>query len=244
MKLPALYKKVEQFTFHKLMPAVATVGSLSKSEREAIARQEARYTGLSERFILNYNLVVPAGAFWKELLRKQGKTIGRLDMRYAGIDAMNAGVRPTYSAELEAWDHEFAPAMNYYIRQVLGFNPNLQYNVFGPVHPWPMKNDHVVSQLRKAMEENPALHLFNSQGYFDAACTVAAAQYTLWQLDANGKLKNRITFKAYPSGHMFYIRKKMMIEGNNDLRKFIKNSIPKKGQPIKYNNVPRKNLGN
>jgi carboxypeptidase C (cathepsin A) len=235
LKLSDLYSKVEKFAIQEVLPAVTYGGDLSSSKRQGLAGKIASYTGLSKQFVLNYNLVVPNSAFWKELLRDKGKTVGRLDTRYVGIDSKNGGARPEYSPEIAAWNHSFVPAMNSYIRQDLGFKTKLKYNAWGNVHPWDNSNMHVVDQLRRAMQENPALHLFNQQGYFDNACTVAAAKYTLWQLDASGKLKDRIRFKAYKSGHMLYVRDQSMIQGNKDLRQFIKNSIPKKGQPIKYN---------
>ena len=65
----------------------------------------------------------------------QGKTIGRLDSRYIGIDRKEVGTRPDYSAELTSWEHSFTPAINHYIRKNLNFKTDLKYNVFGPVHP-------------------------------------------------------------------------------------------------------------
>ena len=43
---------------------------------------------------------MPPSFFWKELLRDvNGKTIGRLDSRYLGIDRQEIGTRPDYSPE-------------------------------------------------------------------------------------------------------------------------------------------------
>lgn len=244
-KLSELYPKVEEFTINKLLPALARGGSISDTQKQAIAQQVANYSGLSKQFVLNYNLAVPTSAFWKELLRDQGKTIGRLDSRYVGIDSKNAGSRPEYNAELKSWENAFAPAMNHYIREELGFNPDLQYYVFGPVHPWDRSNNRyhsVGDRLRQAMASNPALNVLDQNGYFDGACDAFTAKYALQQMDANGELAGRIHFKIYKSGHMLYIRKKSMIKGNNDIRQFIKKSVPKPGQPIKYNDVERVDL--
>ena len=57
----------------------------------------------------------------KELLREEGFTIGRLDSRYKGIDKIAGGDRPDYWAELTSWNHSFAPAINYYFKNVLKF---------------------------------------------------------------------------------------------------------------------------
>src|SRR5699024_3222446 len=79
----------EKFTINQYLPAAALGGSISEKKKQEIAGQIARYSGLSKQFILNYNLVVPTSAFWKELLRDQGKMIGRLDSRYVGVDPTN-----------------------------------------------------------------------------------------------------------------------------------------------------------
>ena len=49
--------------------------------------------------------------FWKELLRHEGKNIGRLDSRYLGIDKKETGDAPDYSAELTSWLHSFTPPL-------------------------------------------------------------------------------------------------------------------------------------
>lgn len=241
--LTEIFPEVEQFIFDTYLPAVARSGSLTGAEKEEIAQQVGRYSGLSKQYILNHNLVVSSSSFWKELLRDEGMTIGRLDMRYKGIDEQNAGERSDYNAELLAWENAFTPAMNKYLREDLGFKTDLKYYVFGPVHPW--KRDAVNSgfgfsrfnvgdQLRQAMEANPALQLLNQQGYYDGACDVLSAKYSLWHLDPTGKLQNRIHFTSYKSGHMLYVRKEDMIKGNEELRNFIQNVIPEDGEPIKH----------
>jgi hypothetical protein len=55
----------------------------------------------------------------------------------------------------------------------------------------------------------------------------------MWQMDQNGKLKDRLSFKAYRSGHMMYLRAEDLKTSNDDIREFIKNSLPGKGVPAK-----------
>jgi hypothetical protein len=56
--------------------------------------------GCSEQAVLNHNLAVPTGFFWKELLRDRGLTVGRLDSRYRGVDRADAGERYDYDPAL------------------------------------------------------------------------------------------------------------------------------------------------
>ena len=71
-------------------------------------------------------------------------------------------------------------------------------------------------------------------GYYDGACDYFNAKYNMWQMDPSGKLKDRMTWKGYRSGHMMYLRKEDLASGNEDIRQFIKQSLPKPGQAAKY----------
>ena len=222
--LTDMLPEVEDFTITKLIPALAKGGFISSEERNSLAAQMARYSGLSESSILQNNLDVPTAFFWKDLLRHEGKTIGRLDSRYLGIDGKDIGTRPDYSAELTSWLHSFTPAINHYIRKELKFVTDTKYNMFGPVRPWNNDNDNVREDLRRAMAENPYLKVLFQSGYYDGATTYFNAKYTMWQVDPSGKLKDRFFFEGYRSGHMMYLRNEDLIKANEDLRTFIQNT--------------------
>lgn len=184
--------------------------------------------------ILSYNLNVPTDFFWKELLRDKGFTVGRLDSRYRGVDKMTAGEGPDYNAELTSWLHSFTPAINMYIRNELNYKTDLKYNMFGPVHPWDRSGDNTGENLRQAMAQNPFLHLLVQSGYYDGACDYFNAKYNMWQLDAAGKLQDRMTWEGYRSGHMMYLRKDDLKTANNHIRDFILKALPKPGESAKF----------
>jgi carboxypeptidase C (cathepsin A) len=169
-------------------------GFIDPAKRKEIAAKAARYSGVSEQVFLDRNLAVSTQFFWKELLRDKGFTIGRLDSRYKGIDKATAGESPDYNSELTSWLHSFTPAINYYLRDVLKFKTDLQYNMFGPVHPWDNSNDRTGENLRLAMAENPYMHVMIQSGFYDGATTYFDAKYSMWQMDPSGKLKDRFTF--------------------------------------------------
>ncbi|WMN07289.1 carboxypeptidase [Marivirga arenosa] len=224
----------EDFAINSLMPALAKGGFLSQKEKETIAERMSYYSGLSKESILQHNLDVPTSFFWKELLRdEKGYTIGRLDSRYLGIDKTEAGVSPDYSAELTSWLHSFTPAINSYIREELKFKTDIKYNMFGSVYPWDFENNNTRDNLRKAMAENPYLNVMFQTGYYDGATTYFNSKYTMWQIDPSGKMKDRMSFKGYRSGHMMYLRKSDLETANDDLREFIKKTLPT-GKSAKY----------
>ena len=191
------------------------------------------FIGIPKNVILQQNLDLPTQYFWKELLRDEGRNIGRLDSRYLCIDRTDTGSRPDYSAELTSWLHSFTPAINHYIKNELKFKTDIKYNMFGPVRPWNEENDNTRENLRQAMAQNPYLHVMTQSGYFDGATTYFAAKYSQWQMDPSGKLRDRFSFKGYRSGHMMYLRKEDLIKANDDLRDFIKKTTTN-GKPAKY----------
>ncbi len=214
--------EVEEYAVNDLMPALAKGGFISERERNLVAEKMAYYSGLSAKSILQHNLDVPNSFFWKDLLRdEKGLTVGRLDSRYLGLDKSDAGDRPDTNAELKSWLHSFTPAINYYIREHLNFKTDVKYNMFGPVHPWDKRNDNTRDDLRKAMSTNPYLNVMFQSGYYDGATTYFHAKYTMWQIDPSGKMKERLSFKGYRSGHMMYLRREDLESSNNDLREFI-----------------------
>jgi len=230
----AVLPEVETFTINELIPALSKGGFIDDASRKAIATKMSRYSGLSEKFLLQNNLDVSASQFWKELLRDKGFTIGRLDSRYKGIDKQDAGDGVDYNAELTAWLQAFTPAINIYLRGELNYKTDLKYNMFGPVWPWNSNSNRTGENLRQAMAQNPYLHLLIQSGYFDGACDYFNAKYSLWQLDPSGRLKSRLKWEGYKSGHMMYLRKGDLATATENLRTFIRESTPKPGQPAKY----------
>jgi carboxypeptidase C (cathepsin A) len=231
--LTEMLPEVEDFAINDLIPALAKGGFIQQEERSEIASKMSLYSGLSEKVILQNNLDISTSFFWKELLREEGKTIGRLDSRYLGIDRKDAGMRPDYSAELTSWLHSFTPAINHYIQKELNFKTDIKYNMFGPVRPWNNDNDNNREDLRRAMAENPYMKVLFQSGYYDGATTYFNAKYTMWQVDPSGKMKDRFYFEGYRSGHMMYLRNEDLIKANEDIRTFLKNTAAK-GKPAKY----------
>jgi carboxypeptidase C (cathepsin A) len=217
--------EVEAWTLDTYLPALAKGGSLPDAERQAIARQAARYAGVGAQWYLDHNLRPNVGEFRKELLREEGLTVGRLDARYRGVDRQNAGEGYDFDPAMAAWNHAFAPAINEYIRNDLGFETDMQYYLFGPVRPWGQGStydtDNTGEQLRQAMHENPYLHLLVQSGYYDGGTDYFSAKYVMWNLDPRGEIQDRMWWKGYRSGHMMYLRAEDIVTSNQDIRDFV-----------------------
>jgi carboxypeptidase C (cathepsin A) len=232
--LPEALAESETFSIEELIPALSKGSFISDERKKQLAAKIARYSGLSEKVILEHNLSVPTQFFWKDLLRTQGFTVGRLDSRYKGLDKQAAGERPDFNSELTSWLHSFTPAINYYLRDVLKYKTDVMYNMFGPVSPWDRTNDNTGDNLRQAMAQNPFLHVMIQSGYYDGATTYIDAKYSMWQLDPSGKMKDRLRFEGYRSGHMMYLRSEDLATSNEHIRDFIHKTTPAPGQPAKY----------
>ncbi len=225
--------EVERFTIEEYLPAVARGGSLSGEQRQEIAEKVSHYSGISVREILNHNLTIPTSFFWKDLLRDEGLTVGRLDSRYRGIDRMVAGSSYDHDPALTSWNHSFTPAINHYLREHLGYNTDLKYNIFGPVRPWDMSNDTTADDLRRAMGENPFMHVMVQSGYYDGATDYFSAKYVMWNMDRSGKVQDRLRFEGYRSGHMMYLRQEDLVTSNEHIREFIRESLTD-GESARY----------
>ncbi|MCJ7628407.1 MAG: hypothetical protein MUO50_08465, partial [Longimicrobiales bacterium] len=145
--------EVEAFALDSYLPALIRGDQLDDTTRNRIARQVADYLGLSPEYVLSANLRISSSRFWKELLRDQRLTVGRLDSRYVGVDRDAAGETPEYDPAMADWDGPFGNAVNIYLRRELGYDPDLKYNIWGPVRPWNQDDGaNVAEMLRSAMQ--------------------------------------------------------------------------------------------
>ena len=74
---------------------------VENDEKNSLAKEISSLTGISQDEIIRNNLNISTYYFWKELLRDEGYTVGRLDSRYKGIDSRDSGIYPEYNAELQ-----------------------------------------------------------------------------------------------------------------------------------------------
>jgi carboxypeptidase C (cathepsin A) len=214
--------EVEAFALSDYLQALVLGDQLEDGEREEMASRVARYTGVSAEYVLSANLRMDTRRFWKELLRDQRLTVGRLDSRYVGVDRDAAGETPEYDPAIADWNGPFGNAVNIYLRQELGYDPDLKYNIWGNVRPWNRDEGVKVGEmLREAMRDNPYMKVLVQGGYFDAATDYFSAVYTISHIQPGGEFRDRFGFAWYESGHMMYLRQEDLEGANQDLREFI-----------------------
>jgi carboxypeptidase C (cathepsin A) len=213
--------QAEAFAMGEYLEALVRGDRLEEGERSRIAGRVSNFLGLSSEYVLGANLRVGNQRFWKELLRDQRLTVGRLDSRYVGVDVDAAGETPGYDPAMADWSGAFTDAVNVYLREELGYATDLEYNIFGDVRPWSREQEPSVGELlRMAMTGNPYLKVMVQGGYFDSATDYFGAVYTMSHLQPGGEIRDRIRFSWYESGHMMYLRKEDLEGANQDLREF------------------------
>ena len=213
--LPAFLADVRRFALSEYAPALMHVPELTATETAALAEKLHAYTGLSAAYLIRNDLRLRPGQFEKELLRDQGRTVGRLDGRYLGYDGDQNGESTEYDATDAAITAPYTTAFNSYVRDELKWQSEDIYKPtnYGVVSAhWNFKRGgrdilapSVVDDLRSAMTKNPLLRVFSANGYYDLATPFFATEYSLAHLGLPPALRSHISYGYYPSGHMVYL---------------------------------------
>jgi carboxypeptidase C (cathepsin A) len=225
--------KVEEFSQNEYLYALMKGDSLSEKDREKIAHSLEYYTSLSKEYILRTDLRINIFRFCKELLRKEGLAVGRLDSRFTGFDRDSAGEMferdPSYSAIFGP----YAATLNHYIRHDLEFEHEMPYEILAPLYQkwkfedWENQYLNVAEDLRKSIATNPNLKVFVGNGYYDFATPYFATEYTFNHIGLPKKYHENISMEYYEAGHMMYVHLPSLKKLKGDLDQFIDNSIPK-----------------
>lgn len=202
-----------RFAGNEYALALMKGAGIAPQERSDIAARLARLTGLSQRFIEESNLRVSMSRFSKELLRDQNRTIGRYDSRLKGIDLDAAGERAEYDPSYAAVQGVYTATFNAYVREELKFATDLPYEILtSKVRPWnysQFQNQYlnVAEPMRRALTENPAMHVLVGAGYYDLATPFFAAEYTVNHLELDPTLRGHVGIYYCDAGHMLYMKK-------------------------------------
>ncbi|MFO0873087.1 MAG: hypothetical protein U0575_03835 [Phycisphaerales bacterium] len=199
----------EQFALRTYAPALLLADRMDDATRREVVAGLVRFTGLPAPFIEASDLRVDLGAFSKELLRDQRRTIGRLDGRFTGEDRLATGVSTEYDPSYAAIRGNFTACMNEYVRRELGYSSDLPYEVLTGVGPWDFGAENrylnVAERLRRAMVQEPFLKVFVAMGRTDFATPYFAVEHTLAHMGLDPVLRGNITTERFNAGHMMYI---------------------------------------
>ena len=201
---------------------------ITDQEKNTTVQKLHSFTGLSEDFIRKSNLRVSDSRFFKELLRDSGKTTGRLDSRFTGVDRDDAGEGIEFDPSMSNIMGMFSGAMNNYTRKELQYKNDLPYEALTYVGPWTFSTNNyldVSETLRSAMSQNEYLKVWIACGYYDLATPFFAAEYTVHHMGLRPEQQSRISLTYYEAGHMLYIHKPSLIQLKKDAENFYQQAL-------------------
>lgn len=229
--MPKLLRDVEAFAMGEYSQALAKGDNLPSKERKAIIAKLAQFTGLSPKYIEQTNLRIEIHAFCKELLRDEGRTVGRLDSRFKGIDPRLIAERPEFDPSMTAIRPPYTAMFNDYVGRVLGYKTDAPYLIMGGMfEQWDWGSaaegtPDVSETLRKAFARNSHMKLFVASGYFDLATPYFATKHTIAHMGLDPTVRANITMAEYEAGHMMYIHADSLRKLKADVTDFIRKAL-------------------
>jgi len=227
LSVEQIAKQARDFASGEYLEYLFDGSRATQAQRDKVATNFARLTGLSKSFVESLDIRVPLGPFSTELLRDQHKMTSRLDSRFAGYQ-LDAGANNTsFDYSNSNIENCFLTAFEAYVRNDLNYKNDGLYYVSGNAPPWSGEYN-TVTNLESAFSKNPHMKLFVGFGYYDFACPYFPMEYTVNHLKVSDEIKkNNISLGYYEAGHMVYIDRPSADKYHADLEKFVAGALPK-----------------
>jgi carboxypeptidase C (cathepsin A) len=200
--------------------------NLPAAERTRIAEKLARLTGLDRDLIERAHLDIRPGLFFENLLRKEGKIIGRFDGRVTSEDYDRLANRPEFDPSYFNIFGSFSAAANASLRGDLGYEWDLPYRILTDLN-WSFRefegeSVNVEDRLAKALKDNTKLRVLFCLGYRDLAVPMDSTLYSIDHLHIPDSLRANLTVQYYESGHMMYLNQPDAEKLRRDIVEFIR----------------------
>ncbi len=224
--LPDLTDEVKGWSESELTLALMKGDRISEGERQVIAARLAKYTGLSLEYVLGCNLRIDILRFCKELLREERRSVGRLDSRFKGVEALAVTEKPEFDPSMLAIRAPYTSTFNDYVRSNLGVQTDLTYEVMSDKvnEKWEWEKGYLPTtgeSLRSAMAKNAYMQVFVGQGYFDLATPYLATEYMITHMNIDPTLRKNVQVRNYEAGHMFYLDQASLAAFKADIDHFV-----------------------
>lgn len=221
-----LLEEAKQFAFGEYGQALMKGNAIGKDELAAIAKRLSELTGISGKKWISEKLRLDPTEFRAELLREEGKVIGRFDARVAwpatDAGAERADYDPSYSLAVGA----FSTAMLSYLGEDLGWTEDQPYEILTSVWPWDYgagnRIVNLTDRLSSAIRDNPELKILVMGAYTDLATPPEGVEYSFRQaLGLPEPWRKNVNFTYYEAGHMFYLNPPDLKKARKDLASFL-----------------------
>ncbi|MBV8784745.1 MAG: hypothetical protein JOZ67_11210 [Gammaproteobacteria bacterium] len=231
-QLEPFLDQVRAFAQGPFAAALAKGDALPDTELEAVAQQTHAFSGLPVEYLKAARLRVSENAFAHELLKSEGKTVGRLDGRYVGTTYDPLAKQTDYDPQFAAIGAAYtATFLDYYHEELkAGVGETYRTTNFAIGEKWkwthktgigdqPFANTGV--DLGEALVKDPNVKVLVMNGYYDLATPFSATEYVMSHLGVPAALSARISMKYYEAGHMMYVHPPSLAKMKRDLDEFI-----------------------
>ena len=182
------------------------------------------------------DLRVEAGEYYQELLRGEGKTVGRLDSRFTGInqdllsqaaayDPQSAAISPAYITGFLDYFHgdlKVSRKANYAVTAGTRQGFKWDWNHAGNLRWGTSAALNTGIDMAEAMTHDPNLQVLILNGYYDIATVFYGVEYSIDHLALPRNIKDNIIMKYYEAGHMMYTHQPSMEKFRKDVSEFIR----------------------
>jgi len=226
----------EQFVQEDYLPALFAGARLQDATRRRVEKRLAELTGLPLALVAEKNLRIDEQCFFFELLRDQGRIVGRLEARVTGPMPASRNREWEFDPGSEALNAPYTTAALAYFAS-LGVPVEDRYEVLSwdVLRSWNWQRGDpkdlkarrfgfacTSTDLGRALRRNPHLRLLVASGRYDLGTPYSASDWSLAQLDIPADVAARITHKYYDAGHMFYTREADLKQFYLDLGDWLK----------------------
>ncbi len=227
--LDDLLSEVKPWAEQELTVALMQGDRLPENRRREVGERLAAYTGLDLDYVLGTNLRINILHFCKQLLRGRKRSIGRLDSRFQGIEAVTVTERPEFDPSMLAITPPYTSVFNDYVRSELGIETDLPYETLNcEVNKrWEWEKGSMPATgeaLRAAIAKNPFTKVFVGQGTYDLATPSFATEYMLSHLNLDPEHRDNVEMHEYEAGHMFYLDEASLASFGVDIARFFERS--------------------
>ena len=186
-------------------------GQRDKAATDQISDQVAQYLGLDPKLVRRVDGRVPVEVFVRESRRDEGKVGSVYELNQVAYDPFPERNRTEYNDPDLGATAAFAEAMVDIINTQVGWTVNALYYINNFTiarafdHEASDKNDAPVTDLRKAVANDPHMSVLIAHGYNDLVCPYFLSKLLVRQMPDFG-VSERVKVEVYPGGHMFYGR--------------------------------------
>jgi carboxypeptidase C (cathepsin A) len=177
---------------------------------QRLAANVSRLTGLDPALVQRLGGRVDIGTYLRELRRAEGRIGSVYDSNVTAFDPFPwSSDQQSNDPLLDALIAPTTSAMVDFVTREVGWKTDARYHAlsYAVNQAWDRgrPKDDPVTDLRKAVANDPRMAVLIVHGWDDLSCPYFASKLLVDQMPANG-MAERVQVQVYPGGHMFYSR--------------------------------------